>query len=142
MRLKEQRLWDRFNANMKKRPWLKLERVENLVGVGFPDVVAIAAGGLVAMVELKAVDAAPARATTALLGDKAGASREQRNWHLEWARLGGNSYFLVGVGSNVNLLVPGKLHDQVNLLPLAALIDAACATNWNEIYSELIRKKL
>jgi hypothetical protein len=144
-RLKEQRLWDRFSANM-KRPGIKLFRVENLVGDGFPDVLVITrqgptTRGVVAMIELKAVEAAPVRPTTPLLGDKVGASREQRNWHLEWTHLGGTSYFLVGVGSKTNLLVPGHFHDEINRFPLQTMQLAACAQTWDTIYTELMMEK-
>lgn len=141
-RLKEQKLWDRFRANM-KRPGLKLYRIENLVGAGFPDVLAISrlgptSKGRVVGIELKAIDAAPVRPTTPLLGDKVGTSVEQRNWHLEWAQHGGTSYFLVGVGSRSNLLVPGHFHDELNKFPLQTMELAACAKNWDEIYTELM----
>ena len=64
---------------------VRLERIENVVGVGTPDVLACC--HITAFVELKAVDAPPVRETTRVLGDK-GLSRDQRNWHVDWHQWG------------------------------------------------------
>lgn len=130
MRLKEQRLWDRFKANVGRA--VSMERVENLLAAGFPDVLCIAPGGVVSVVELKAVAAAPVRPATPVLGEKSGLSKEQRNWHMNWTRNGGRSFFLVGVGSAINLLVPGKFYDELNAASLEELHSISVARSWAE----------
>lgn len=134
MRLKEQRLWDRFKRNVVGTE-LWLNRVENRVGVGDPDVEAIAAGGIYSKVELKAVHAAPARATTALLGDE-GLSVSQKNYLYRWTKLGGRSFVLIGVGQGRKAdqyLLSGDKADIINDLTLDEVQTIAEAWTWPRI---------
>lgn len=98
----EQRLWDRMRAALDPK-MVHLERVENLVGSGMPDVLAVS-GGVVTWCELKAVDAPPARVTTPLLGASKGLNQEQANWHLTWQAHGGRSCVIIGCSSSVYML--------------------------------------
>ncbi len=134
MRTTEQRLWDRFRSSLGSK--IRLERVENIVTVGMPDVISLVEAS-VCWVELKAVEDYPARASTQVLGDKRGLSREQRNWHLDWARWGGVSFVLIGVGSRDLYLIHGALADQINAMNKQALIDFATAREWAQIYEAL-----
>lgn len=95
MRLKEQRLWDRLRNNLSPKI-ANLQRIENLIGAGFPDVIAVSCG-VVTPIELKAIDAMPRQIKTRLLGPL-GLSVEQRNWHTNWAKYGGHSIVLLGIG--------------------------------------------
>lgn len=130
MRLPEQRLWDRMRARLKGRG-IRLERVENLVAVGRPDVDCLALG-IFTPVELKAVDGFPVRPTTAVLTEKKGLNRDQRNWHLEWQRYGGRSLILVGVGSSDVYAFRGSLADRVNEFTSQDFSLLAAARNWDE----------
>lgn len=134
MRTTEQRLWDRFRSALGSR--IRLERVENVVTVGMPDVISLV-DAAVRWVELKAVEDYPARASTPVLGDKKGLSRDQRNWHLDWARWGGTSFALIGVGSRDLYLIPGRLADHINKMNRQELIDFAAARDWAQIYEAL-----
>lgn len=135
MRLPEQKLWDRFRRAISDD--ILAQRVENLVGQGWPDVLTLGGpDGFVAWVELKAVESKPARASTRVLGDKKGLSRDQRNWFFEWHRFGGNCFVLVAVGRE-HFLVPGGLADQVNDMTMADLAQVACARTWQEIIERL-----
>lgn len=125
MKLPEQRLWSRARVNLAAhKVWM--ERVENLVSVGTPDVHGVARGRAFWM-ENKAVDAAPARATTALLRRDRNLSREQINWHVDYTRMGGNSFVLIGVGSHEAFLLPGALAPKINDMTYTAVTVAACA---------------
>lgn len=137
MRQQEQRLWDRMRNN---RPLdVRLERVENGAAEGTPDVLALV-GGVVSWVELKARTIPPIRAETPLLGEGSGANAAQRNWHLDWRRNGGRSFFLVGTGRGAGAqqwLLPGALHDELNGMSMAAIQHAALAAAWTEIFARL-----
>jgi hypothetical protein len=126
MRKIEQRLWDRMREHL--GGLVRLERVENVMTVGMPDVVCCA-DGCVTWVELKAVDALPVRAETRVLGSR-GLSREQRNWHYDWRRHGGRSAILVGVGSRSVYLIDGIQADTINNYNLRELLSHSVATDW------------
>lgn len=116
----EQLLWDRLRA---ARPAdLFMERVENLVGEGRPDVDALWRG-LFTPIELKAQPQLPARDATRVFGDD-GLSVEQRNWHLRWSMHGGSSLVVAQAGT---LLIAwdGRRADEFNAAPLATLIRCA-----------------
>lgn len=105
----EQRLWDRLRKAAVGQ--VHTERIENLVGVGRPDVDTLVAGSFVP-VELKQVDGWPVRSSTKVLG-RDGLSKEQKNWHLNWRNWGGTSLIVVGVGEEV-FAFSGERADQVN----------------------------
>lgn len=136
MRLPEQRFWDR--ARRALVPILHAERIENLVGVGIPDVWFLAHTGLIMPTELKAIQGWPARATTRVLGPKAGLSVDQRNWHLTWKQAGGTSAVLVGVGGDRQYLFHGRLHDEINDFTQQDFYDRCAASTWYEIRFILI----
>lgn len=138
MRKQEQRLWDRMRNN---RPHdVRLERMENGVGEGTPDV-CVLAGGIVSWVELKARETPPARPDTPLLSAAHGANPAQRNWHMDWMRHGGRSFFLIGVGKGATAkqwLLPGAMYDAVNDMSLDAVRAAAVAAEqWTKIFERL-----
>lgn len=132
MRRPEQRLWDRFRNAAKGE--LRLERVENVVAVGMPDVLSLGAGA-VTWVELKSVPSHPVRPSTPVLGNR-GLSVEQRNWHLDWMRWGGKSYVLVGVGTSL-YLISGDAADIVNTFNREDLEENSLASDWPSIISRL-----
>lgn len=131
MRKPEQKLWDVLRRNCPQN--ILLERIENLVETGTPDFHLVSRRG-VAWVELKAIESPPKRATTPLLGDK-GCNPSQINWHLNYARFGGISYILIGVGKmhhRTFFAVDGCHAPIINKLPMIALpglISAQACTN-------------
>lgn len=133
MRKLEQRLWDRMRRALGAA--VHLERIENLVGDGTPDVFALRAGR-VTPCELKCVEAYPARPRTRVLGDK-GLSVPQRNWHLAWQRAGGRSLIVVGVGAADLYVLPATLADTVNDFNRSQLVAAAVARSWHEMLEAL-----
>lgn len=117
MRKPEQQLWDRLR---RARPAdLYMERIENLVGEGRPDVDALWQG-VFTPIELKVQPRLPARADTRVFGD-GGLSIEQRNWHLNWARHGGRSLIIACAGSWL-MAWDGRNADHFNGAPLEQLI--------------------
>lgn len=130
-RKKEQRLWDRVRRNLTARG-VHLERIENLVGVGMPDVLALACGQT-SLVELKAVEEVPARKSTALLGNQKGLNVDQRNWHKTWAKNRGKSFLLVGIGGTVQFLLTGNWADAINNMTVDDIAEVAVAKDWYSI---------
>lgn len=92
----EQKLWDRLREA--RPPGLLLERMENAVGEGRPDVDALFKG-LVTPTELKRQPLLPAKIETPVFGDRKGLSVEQRNWHLRWSQHGGRSLIIAEAGT-------------------------------------------
>jgi hypothetical protein len=131
MRRPEQRLWDRMRDALSHE--VRLERVENVVTTGMPDVVACV-NGKVSWIELKSVEEFPSRATTPVLGNKSGLRQEQKNWHMDWARWGGRSYVLIGVGSKQLFLMSGGLADFVNAMPRGELEKHSLAETWLDVF--------
>jgi len=116
MRLPEQRLWDSFHSNIVNG--VRLQRVENGLSSGMPDVVAIAKPrGIVTWVELKVNENPPLRDSSLALGQNKGLRTEQINWHLEWANYHGRSLILIGMGRGRTRslhLIGGRLAAEVN----------------------------
>ena len=131
MRKTEQRLWDRMRRAIGTR--VRLERIENVVGVGTPDVLACC--HITSFVELKAIEAPPVRKTTRVLGDK-GLSRDQRNWHVDWHKWGGKSYVLIGVGRQI-FMIQGVFADKVNEMTMDDLAAHNVAADWLTVAKRL-----
>jgi hypothetical protein len=131
MRKTEQRLWDRMRQHIAPRGIL-LERVENAVGEGMPDVMVLC-GGVFTPTELKAVESPPARPDTRLIPSGKGLSVEQRNWHLAWQQNGGRSLIVVGCGRTAILAVEGKYADDINGWSLQQMSRFSVAATWSEL---------
>lgn len=131
MRKQEQRLWDRMRAAKDAAP-VRLERIENLVGVGTPDIIAIR-NSQVTWCELKALNEFPVRSSSRVLGEK-GLSVSQRNWHYEWLKNGGRSVILVGIGPSIIYTIPGFLADSVNMMSRRDLEKYSIADDWIELF--------
>lgn len=131
MRKTEQRFWDRMRRAIGKD--VRLERIENVVGVGTPDLVACCY--ITSFVELKAVDAPPVRKTTRVLGER-GLSRDQRNWHKDWHKWGGKSYVLIGVGLQT-FMISGAFADEINGMTMEQLAFYSVASDWAAVAKQL-----
>lgn len=86
---------------------LHVERVENVVAVGTPDV-DYCADAVAGKIELKYATRMPVRENTAVLGKGKGLRRSQLAWHYLRARSGGLSFVLIGAPGAMWLL-PGNL---------------------------------
>lgn len=129
----EQRLWDRLRKAAAHR--IHTERIENVVGVGRPDVDTLVRGSFVP-IELKQIDAWPARPSTKVLGKK-GLSQVQKNWHLAWRRWGGQSLIVVGVGEEV-FAFSGATADHINDYTSTELRSAAMVVGIDCIVDTLV----
>ena len=129
----EQRLWDKLRKAAAGR--LHTERVENLVGVGRPDVDTLVAGSFMP-IELKQIAAWPARPTTRVLGDK-GLTQVQKNWHLNWRNWGGQSLIVVGVADEV-FAFNGATADRVNEYNTAQFRTSAMIVGLHEVVDLLV----
>lgn len=99
--MKEKTLWDKFSEGCPKKD-VRLLRVENAAGVGFPDVV-YCSEGVTGWIELKAAEnqKPPWRNVY---------QPEQPLWHMMWKRAGGLSFVLsvTSTGERVLLGEPIK----------------------------------
>ena len=132
MRKEEQRLWDTMKRNAPPHVWL--ERVENLVGDGMPDV-HFASYRAIAWVELKAAKL-PARPTTRVLGGD-GLRQSQKNWHKQAAWFGLPVYTLIRDDEKNLYLVHCSFSDELNEMPIAQLRSVSVAANWSDIFNVL-----
>lgn len=128
-RTKEQLGWDRFRRQCRARG-LSLQRIENMVKVGMPDVLSIA-DSVVTFVENKAAYTLPYGVK--IRGKIHPVSIEQMNWHLDWHKNGGLSYILIFVGRTEQFLVEGKYADVVNDMTRATLEAVCIANDWEGI---------
>lgn len=128
-RAPEQRLWDRTKSYLKPFKGIRLERYENVMGVGCPDVLAIC-DGLVTWVELKFVEGLPARATTRVF--PGALTREQMNWHLDWRQHGGRSIVLGAIGPDI-VAIENTHTDLFNDMTIEQLGGHAVAATWSEL---------
>jgi len=135
----EQQLWDRMRKALKTHG-MRLERIENVVAEGIPDVLSLAAG-LVTFVELKQVLNPPKRPTTRLIPSGKGLRRSQLNWHLEWTRHRGRSLVIVGVDSKTIYAFPGSDADHINAMTEAQMELCCVARSWDEVANYLKGQK-
>lgn len=133
MRQPEQRLWDRLRKAAQGK--IHTERIENVVGVGRPDVDTLVAGSFVP-VELKQVAGWPTRHGTKVLG-RSGLSQVQKNWHLTWRQWGGTSLIVVGVGDEV-FAFSGERADEVNDYNTLQFQNTAICSNITAVVGLLI----
>jgi hypothetical protein len=127
-----------MKANAPSALWL--QRVENLVGEGMPDVYVGSSGR---WVELKAPPKVPVRARTPLLGNAYGLRESQVNWHLKNAdvRNGFTSYILIRTPAPERklFLIPGTLASAVNCMSMEKLTSVNVASDWESIMKEIGR---
>lgn len=128
-RLKEQRLFDTLKRNCPSDIWL--QRVENLVAVGMPDLTHLVEGGTTGWIELKAVTT-PKRAGTRLMGIE-GLNKDQINWHLKYTRMGGDSWILIRDTGMRLYLVHGRHAAEINDWPVDVVRSNSDATSWEGI---------
>lgn len=133
MRKNEQRIWDTMRRNCPPDIWL--ERVENLVGEGIPDVRAMRKGGVEVWLELKYATR-PKRITTPLLR---GAIRtSQKNWHEKHAQFGGVSFIVVRDSMKALYLIPGALVRELDDLTFNDIRAEFQLESWNHLFKRAL----
>ena len=125
----EQKVYDRFKAQSIGR--LCLERIENVVGAGTPDL-HCSNGVLEFWLELKQMDSFPARDSTPVLGaDTIRAS--QKAWMNCWTSRGAIAFVLVKIGPEYYLVNGAKCWELTN----EVFVDACLAVGMEKIIQYL-----
>lgn len=121
--MSEKRAFKKLKENLiNDMTWRRLERVENVVGAGWPD----SNGcfhGVEFWIEIKE-PAEPKRTTTPLFGSNHKLSQEQMNWIKRQILSGGLAYIYIDTGK-WRLLVGGSKADGVNGMTLEELKSSA-----------------
>lgn len=133
MRLKEQKVWDTMRTKAPRSLWL--QRVENLVGEGIPDVHSVASGGHLSWIELKAA-ILPKRPTSKLLGTD-GLRQSQINWHVKAASKGAPAYILIRDNKGALYFLHCTWAKMINDMTAGELREKSIAATWEEIFNEL-----
>lgn len=116
--MSEQKAYTVFRTNV-VRQGDRIDRIENLIGVGFPDTNGCFSGSEFWM-EIKAPQE-PKRGSTPLFGSNHKLSVAQRNWFLRQRRAGGRGFIYIETDRR-RLLLAGKHADAINELTVAELI--------------------
>jgi len=103
-----------------KKPLDRLERIENVVGVGTPDV-NYCIEGVEGWIEIKS-PLAPKRKTTAVLKSQHNLSQDQMNWFKKQFNAGGNGFILICMKTKW-MLVDGSWADQINEMTINRLLE-------------------
>lgn len=135
MRLPEQRLWDGMRNAL--RDSFYLERIENVVMPGRPDV-DVMHRGVIIPVELKVRVRPPTRCTALALGKSGGLNPNQLNWWLQWNKRGGSGFILAKVGATLSA-IPATMSELVNEMTYADL--AQYEVDWHDL-KDLIRREV
>ena len=115
---KESNDYQTLKKNM-PQPGDRIDRVENVVVNGMPDV-NFCAEGVECWLEIKS-PTEPKRASTPLFGSNHKISQDQKNWMLRQFRAGGNAWILIATDRRW-MLIPGSVADQVNSMAVDALL--------------------
>lgn len=139
MRFKEQKLWDDFRKE--KPPFFWLQRIENMVGAGLPDVYLINRKNA-AWVELKSV-IRPVKMSTRYLGDE-GLRTSQKGWHTKAGIYPSiRSYVLIRDDKNeINFLAPGEYAYDINDWDLKEIRKHSLADSFQSVYDYTLRKNI
>lgn len=121
MRKPEQKIYDRLKVNM-PQPGDRIDRVENVLVFGMPDV-NFCAEGIECWIELKA-PTEPKKDKTPLFGSNHKLSIEQMNWLFKQVGAGGRCFILIGTDKRW-LLIDGFYADYINTLTITELEDIA-----------------
>jgi len=101
-------------------PGDRINRIENLIGLGFPDTNGCF-NGVEFWMEIKA-PSEPARKTTALFGSNHKLSQDQRNWFLTQKRAMGKGFVYIETNYR-RMLITGMYVDYINVMTVDSLMD-------------------
>lgn len=102
----------------------RIDRIENLVGTGMPDVNGCVVRGFEFWLEVKN-PTEPKRPSTPLFGSNHKVSQEQANWFLTQRKAGGRCLFWI-VTDKRRMLVPGIYADTLNKMTVSEIVEVAC----------------
>jgi len=130
VRKAEQRLWDTLRRRAPREAWI--QRLENIVGEGWPDVYAVGTARRAVWIELKA-PTRPKRSTTPLLG-RQGLNPDQINWHLKAHSHGIPTFVLARDDTGELFLFPGEHAAKINGFDISTARLFSVADNWSDIF--------
>lgn len=136
MRKPEQKLWDSMRRQAPVNLWL--QRIENRVAAGMPDIVCMFMRHT-SWVELKAAKL-PQRKETRVLGND-GLNQDQINWHILCYQQNCISFILVRDDAMNLYLIPGRHAAIINSASQDMLQELSCAEDWTGIFDWLITRK-
>lgn len=108
------------------KPGDRIDRIENLVGTGFPDVngcLRQTTNGYEFWIEIKAPKE-PKRASTPLFGSNHKLSQEQKNWFLRQMKANGRAFVYIETETK-RMLIHGSKADDINEMTVSQLWEAA-----------------
>lgn len=124
----------------------RLDRVENVVVNGMPDI-NFCTAGVECWIEQKSPKE-PVRATTKLFGSNHKVSQDQMNWFMRQMKAEGNAYFLI-VTDRRWMLIGGEHADKINNMTVQELLEISLWTtskpvrdkeSWNKLRQTLSSK--
>lgn len=121
--MSEKNTYDAFRKGI-AIPRDRIDRIENIVGVGNPDVNCVLIGGPEIWIEIKSPKE-PKRKTTVLFNSNHKLSQDQMNWFHRQHRAGGKGFVMVDTDKR-RIMVRGALADSINSLTVDELIGIAC----------------
>lgn len=133
-KISESALWNRIKKNNPDPNYFHFERLENLAGIGIPDVVfkLKVHDSYTIWIELKTA-IAPKNINSKIF--KKGYFRpSQIEWHKKWNGLYAKVYILIGIGNELALIPTKGIEDEINDLTLK---DFKICRLGNSLYSEL-----
>ena len=117
--MSEDRFWQTVQKGL-SAPRVVLNRVENGLFAGMPDVFYCFPVNRVGWMELKYWKE-PKRRNTPMMSGNHPLMQDQCNWHLSYRRAGGNSWVLIGTESRI-LLMSNELIDEVKTFTLEQMV--------------------
>ena len=116
-----------------QRPLDRIERIENVVGIGTPDI-NYCIEGKEGWIELKQ-PTEPKKDTTPLFGSNHKLSQGQKNWFLRQFRAKGRGHILIATDKRW-ILISGALADHVNEMTVSDLVENSQWSTMNPVKEE------
>jgi len=106
-----------------RQPRDRIERMENIVGTGWPDS-NCCLSGVELWIEIKA-PTEPKRRNTPLFGSNHRLSQAQKNWFLMQRKAGGKAFIYIETDKH-RILMPAEFADGLNEMSVAKLLEHCC----------------
>jgi hypothetical protein len=126
------------------QPRDRIDRIENVVGTGMPDV-NLVLSGVELWIEIKS-PMEPKKDNTTLFGSNHPLSQDQMNWFKRQMRAGGKAFVYIDTDKH-RILINGTWADRINTMTVQELLDEAAwwsmkptfADQWKQLRSVLVK---